>query len=160
MDIEALKQIGILDEQAEQILCMHNLALKSVEEQAEKSRSEFEHNLKFKTALEKQLASSKARNVQLVNSLLDYNALSLGDDGEIVGLAEQLEKIKKEADYMFYEETEKQPYAFTGSVGSFLRKDKDVKNPFAKESFNLTEQSKIFKEDKELAQTMIRQASI
>ncbi len=56
--------------------------------------------LKFDHALEGAITSSKAKNAKAVKALLDMNGLKMNGD-EIVGLSEQLEKIKKENDFLF-----------------------------------------------------------
>lgn len=58
--------------------------------------------LKFDHALEGALSGAKARNPKAVRALLQQDALKLNEaDGSILGLKEQLEKIKSEADYLF-----------------------------------------------------------
>ena len=75
---------------------------KAKAEAAEKSAAEQVAKLKFDTALTSALSSAKAKNAKAVQALLDANALKYNDaDGSIVGLSEQLEKIKAENDYLF-----------------------------------------------------------
>jgi predicted nucleic acid-binding Zn-ribbon protein len=58
--------------------------------------------LKFEHALESALTGAKARNAKAVKALLDAGALKLNEaDGSIIGLKEQLEKIKSENEYLF-----------------------------------------------------------
>lgn len=79
---------------------------KAKAEAAEKSAAEQVAKLKFDTALTGALASAKAKNPKAVQALLDHGALKYNDaDGSIVGLKEQLEKIKAENDYLFEDET-------------------------------------------------------
>ena len=74
-----------------------------------KSEAEKElETIKFNHAIEKTLAGAKAKNVKAVKALLDMKGLKRNND-EIVGLNEQLEKIKKENDYLFEGEGNKVP---------------------------------------------------
>jgi dsDNA-specific endonuclease/ATPase MutS2 len=57
--------------------------------------------LKFDHALDGALLGAKAKNLKAVKALLKIDDLKLSDDGSIVGLAEQLEKVKTENDYLF-----------------------------------------------------------
>lgn len=57
--------------------------------------------IKFDHALESALAGAKAKNVKAVSALLDPAGLKLNDDGSIIGLNEQLTKIKTENDFLF-----------------------------------------------------------
>jgi hypothetical protein len=58
--------------------------------------------LKFDHALDGALSGAKAKNPKAVKALLSSDALKYNEaDGSIVGLNEQLEKIKSENDYLF-----------------------------------------------------------
>lgn len=57
--------------------------------------------VKFDHALESALTGAKAKNVKAVQALLSMDALKLNDDGSILGLKEQLEKVQKENDFLF-----------------------------------------------------------
>jgi predicted nucleic acid-binding Zn-ribbon protein len=70
-------------------------------EQAQKEAAANLSALKFDHALESALSGAKSKNTKAVQALLDKNALKLNDDGSIIGLNEQLEKIKAENDYLF-----------------------------------------------------------
>jgi hypothetical protein len=61
--------------------------------------------LKFDHALDGALTGAKARNAKAVKALLQSDALKLQDDGSIMGLKEQLDKIKSDNDYLFESET-------------------------------------------------------
>jgi hypothetical protein len=62
--------------------------------------------LKFDHALEGALTGAKAKNAKAVKALLDANNLKLNDaDGSIIGLDDQLKKIKETNDYLFESET-------------------------------------------------------
>lgn len=75
---------------------------KTKAEQAKAESTEAIQKLKFDHALESALAQAKAKNPKAVKALLDPNGLKLNEaDGAVIGLAEQLEKIKTDNDYLF-----------------------------------------------------------
>lgn len=57
--------------------------------------------MRFDHALDGALSEAKAKNAKAVRALLSSDALKLQEDGTILGLKEQLDKIKSEADYLF-----------------------------------------------------------
>lgn len=58
--------------------------------------------LKFDHALNGALSGAKAKNAKAVKALLDMNGLKFNDaDGSVVGLDEQLKKVKETNDYLF-----------------------------------------------------------
>jgi predicted nucleic acid-binding Zn-ribbon protein len=75
---------------------------KAKAEEAQRQAQEQISALKFDTALNGALASAKAKNPKAVQALIDRAALKYNEaDGSIIGLKEQLEKVKSEADYLF-----------------------------------------------------------
>lgn len=74
-------------------------------EQAQKDAAAQVASLKFDYALEGALTGAKAKNSKAVRALLNAEGLKLNEaDGSIIGLKEQLEKIKSENDYLFESE--------------------------------------------------------
>jgi predicted nucleic acid-binding Zn-ribbon protein len=62
--------------------------------------------LKFDHALDGALTGAKARNAKAVKALLDMNNLKLNEtDGSIIGLDDQLKKVKETSDYLFESDT-------------------------------------------------------
>ena len=60
------------------------------------------NQLKFDHALDGALTGAKAKNAKAVKALLDTNLLKLNDaDGSIIGLDEQLKKVKESNDFLF-----------------------------------------------------------
>ena len=57
--------------------------------------------MKFDQTLKDALLTAKAKNPTAVRALLKVADLKIGDDGTIIGLSEQLEKVKTENDYLF-----------------------------------------------------------
>lgn len=84
-------------------------------EQAQKDAADQVSKLKFDHALDAALTGAKAKNSTAVKALLKSDDLKLSEDGSIVGLGEQLEKIKSENDYLF-ESDEKPPTIVTGGT--------------------------------------------
>jgi hypothetical protein len=74
---------------------------KAKAEQAEGEAAAKLSALKFDHALDGALSGAKARNATSVKALLSKELLKLQEDGTLSGLAEQLEKIKAENDYLF-----------------------------------------------------------
>ena len=86
MDVESIKAAA--DEYKEKY--------ENAKEEAEKELEK----IKFNHAIEKALAGAKAKNIKAVKALLDMEGLKLTDE-KILGLDEQLEKIKEENDFLF-----------------------------------------------------------
>jgi len=83
-------------------------------EEAQKNAEGQIKALKFDHALESALRAVKAKNPKAVRALLNADDLKLAEDGSIVGLNEQMEKIKSENDYLF-ESEEPEPKIVVGS---------------------------------------------
>lgn len=91
------------------------------------------NDLKFNHALDGALTGAKARNSKAVKALLDLDGLKITKDGEVVGLNEQIEKIKTENAYMFDSNADDTP-KFLSSVNA-LDTATSNSNPF---NFNFT----------------------
>ena len=104
-------------------------------------------------AVERALAKAKARNPKAVKALLDMEVVKL-DGEQVLGLEEQLKKLKESDAYLFGE---------TGKVGSGTNPpgagNPEV-NPWKKESWNLTQQGKILLEDPAKATRMKAEAGV
>lgn len=57
--------------------------------------------LKLDNALSKMLSTCGARDADIVCKLLDRSIIKLGDDGKLVGVSEQLEKLKADKSFLF-----------------------------------------------------------
>jgi len=73
-------------------------------------------NLKLQTAIDKALSGAKSKDPALVATLLDKSILKLDDKGDLTGLTEQLDKIRKDKAFLFESEETKQ--ADTGAFVS------------------------------------------
>lgn len=113
-------------------------------------------DMQFNYALEGALKGANVRNPKAVKALLNLENVKL--DGEnIIGLNEQIEALKKSDSYLFAEEQKPQ---FSGIKPIDGSKPPQGYNPWKKESFNLTEQGKIFKENPEQAKQLMTQAGV
>lgn len=96
----------------------------TVKNAKEEAQKEIE-KLKFDYALEKAMGAAKAKNTKAVMALLDMEGLKQNGD-EIVGLNEQIEKLKKENDFLF--DTEPTPPPFSASTNGEGLDTKDRKD--------------------------------
>ena len=104
-------------------------------------------------AIEKALAAAKARNAKAVKALLDMEKVKL-DGEQLLGLDDQLKAIKESDPYLFGE---------PGKVGSGTNPpgagNAEV-NPWKPETFNLTLQGQILREDPAKATRMKAEAGV
>ena len=104
-------------------------------------------------ALERALATAKAKNPKAVKALLDLEKVKLDGD-KLLGLDDQLKDLQKSDAYLFGE---------SGKVGSGTNPPgagTGEANPWKKESLNLTLQGKILKEDPAKATRMKAEAGV
>lgn len=107
--------------------------------------------MQFNHALEGALKGASVKNTKAVRALLNLENIKL--DGEnILGLSDQIDALKKSDAYLFE----------TTIVGGTPKDGKSSlgNNPWKKETFNLTEQGKIFKENPDEAKNLMAQAGI
>lgn len=110
--------------------------------------------LMFDFALDKALATAKAKNPKAVKALLDVEKLKLDGD-TIIGLKEQLDPITTSDAYLFdIEETDPAVKIVKGGGAPAG----GIKNPWLKEHYNLTEQGRLLKEDPQKAKAYMAQA--
>lgn len=57
--------------------------------------------LKLDNALSKTLSSCGARDADIVGKLLDRSIIKLDEDGKLIGVSEQLEKLKTDKSFLF-----------------------------------------------------------
>ena len=86
-----------------------SLTKQIAELQEENSRQQKAHMdemaaLRLDNALETALMSAKAKNTKAVRAMLDLDKIKLDDKGELSGLSEQLDVLRKSDGYMFDEE--------------------------------------------------------
>lgn len=117
-EVEGLKtQVGDRDKQLETLKASagDNADLKKqiedlqTENATAKANYESELNqLKIDFAVEKALTGAKAKNIKAVKALLELNDAKLDKDGNVKGLAEQIEKLTSGDDTKFLFEAQKQ----------------------------------------------------
>ncbi|WP_303060305.1 phage scaffolding protein [Veillonella magna] len=100
--------------------------------------------------------SGDAQDVDIVAGLINRQTIVLGDDGKLTGLQEQLETLKKEKAFLFKAKEEPKSAGYTPKGGA----GPATKNPFAKETFNLTEQGRLFRENPEQARQLAAEAGV
>jgi DNA repair exonuclease SbcCD ATPase subunit len=104
-------------------------------------------------AIDKALTAAKAKNAKAVKALLDMDKVKL-DGNQLLGLDDQLKAIKESDAYLFGE---------SGRVGSGTNPpgagNPEV-NPWKPETFNLTLQGQILREDPAKATRMKAEAGI
>jgi DNA repair exonuclease SbcCD ATPase subunit len=104
-------------------------------------------------AIEKALAAAKAKNAKAVKALLDMEKVKL-DGEQLLGLDDQLKELQKSDAYLFGD---------SGKVGGGTNPpgagDPEA-NPWKKDSWNLTQQGKILREDPAKATRMKAEAGI
>ena len=91
--------------------------------------------------------AGKVHDVDLVAGLFDKEKLIL-DDGKVSGLEDQLKRLQKEKAFLFKAEPKGAGYSPAGGKGG------SVANPFLKETWNMTEQGKMLRENPALAKEM------
>lgn len=123
-----------------------------IKQAREKEKAEFEQRLTaqtFEFALDTALRDYSARNNKAVRSLLDLESIKL-ENGQLVGLNEQIEKLQQTDDYLFSNTD-----VIKGNSPRGARKINEPtfngKNPYAADTFNLTEQYKLEETNPELA---------
>ena len=111
----------------------------------------------FDFALEKAITGEKARNPKAVKALLNTESIKLDGD-KLLGLDEQLKGLKESDGYLFGESDKlggRDPHVGDPENPTNYK----GKNPFMKESRNLTEQARLLKDEPELAKTLKVQAN-
>lgn len=123
-EVEGLKtQVGDRDKQLETLKASagDNADLKKqiedlqTENATAKATHESELNqLKIDFAVEKALTSAKAKNITAVKALLDLKDAKFDKEGNVKGLAEQIEKLTSDEGTKFLFEAQKQQQNFKG----------------------------------------------
>ena len=95
---------------------------------------------------------TNAQDVGIVAGLIDRSKVTIGEDGKLTGLDEQINALQKDKAFLF------KPNAGGGynpAGGS-----NPAKNPFAKDTFNMTEQGRLFRENPEQARALAAAAGV
>lgn len=147
--VELKKNAGDNEELKKQIRYLQDANKAAKTEYDEKMK-----DMRLSTAIQIAIAAD-AQDVGIVSGLFDKSKLILGDDGKVTGLDEQLTALKKDKPFLFKDGKPKgKGYEPNGGGGPL------DKNPFAKETFNLTEQGKILRENPEQARALAAAAGV
>lgn len=119
---------------------------KKAKKDFEKKYAELRMNNAIKLAIH-----GKVQDEDIVAGLIDKEKVVIAKDGSIAGLDEQITSLKESKAFLF--KTEGPGYKPTGGKPQ-------SKNPWAKDSFNLTEQGKIYKENPTLAKQMASEVGV
>ena len=96
-------------------------------------------DMKINNAIKLKLIST-AQDVDIVAGLIDKNKI-LVSDGSIAGLDEQIKTLKASKPFLFKEEGKSPQYKPNGGTGG------NDKNPFKKETLNMTEAGRLLREN-------------
>lgn len=147
--LETLKKsTGDLDALKNQIKSLQD-ANKKAQEEADAKMKELRINDAIKLAI-----VDKAQDVDIVSGLFDKSKLILGEDGKITGLDEQLKELQKSKAFLFKQAGPNPQYRPNGGNGT------PSANPFAKDTFNLTEQGRLLRENPEQAKALAQAAGV
>ncbi|EGT5043684.1 hypothetical protein DAF96_11055 [Clostridioides difficile] len=113
-------------------------------------------NMTIDYAINSKLSGVNEKYRKLLCKEFDTSKMEVKDTGEIIGLDEQFKDISETYKEWFESPTPSN----TGSPGNFPRKSNVVNNPFIKETFNLTEQGILLKENPDKAKEFAAQAGI
>ena len=93
-------------EQAENIKAMQRTIdeLKKAQQTSEQAHADEISRIKLENFVDMALMSAKVRNAKALKALLDMSKVTLGDDGKLSGLDEQLETLRKSDEYLFASE--------------------------------------------------------
>lgn len=108
--------------------------------------------MKLDFAIERALTTAKAKNIKAVKALIDLEKVKLDGD-KLLGLDDQLKEIQKSDPYLF---GETQIGGGTNPPGA----GSPEVNPWKKETWNLTMQGKILREDPAKATRMKAEAGV
>lgn len=97
---------------------------KAKAEQAEQDAAKQIATLKFDHALDQALTGAKARSPKAVRALLEMENLKLNEvDGSIVGLEDQLKKVREANDFLFESDEDPAPRVVAGAKGQTVTND-------------------------------------
>lgn len=143
--IESLKKVDAEALQAE---------ITKLQEENKEATKKYQSDLKdikLTNAIKLAIAG-KVHDEDMAASLFDKSKLVLTDEGKVAGLDEQLEVIKKDKGFLF--KTDKVDTHYDPNSGGAPTGI----NPFAKETYNLTQQGKLLKENPALAKELMAAA--
>lgn len=132
--------------------------IKQLQEDNKSAKTKYEtdlKNLRIDSAVKLKL-SGTAQDVDIVAGLIDKTKLIVSDDGTVAGLDEQINPLKTSKPFLFKDVKLQKNKNYEPAGGNGENKV----NPFKKETFSLTEQGKLFKENPALAKSLAQEAGI
>ncbi|UQW98176.1 phage scaffolding protein [Rummeliibacillus sp. G93] len=124
--------------------------IQTLQEQNQTTVADYEEKLKqkdFDFTLSEALRNAKAKNPKAVKALLDVEGIK--QDGQtLLGLEDQLKALKESDAYLFESDSLKGKTPPAG--GQHLPGGYNKPNPFAKDTFNLTEQGILLRDNPDL----------
>ena len=125
---------------------------KANKEDAKKHADEMKE-LRLTNAI-KLAVAGKVHDEDMAAALFDRSKLILSEDGKVAGLEEQLKSIREAKGFLFKPTASVQGYDPAGGGGG------GTVNPFAKDTFNLTEQGRLLRENPAQAREMAAAAGV
>ena len=125
---------------------------KANKEDAKKHADEMKE-LRLTNAI-KLAVAGKVHDEDMAAALFDRSKLVLSEDGKVAGLEEQLKTIRETKGFLFKAPGPGQGYDPAGGGGG------GTVNPFAKDTFNLTEQGRLLRENPAQAREMAAVAGV
>ncbi len=125
---------------------------KANKEDAKKHADELKE-LRLTNAI-KLAVAGKVHDEDMAAALFDRSKLVLTEDGKVAGLEEQLKAIREAKGFLFKNPGSGQGYDPAGGGGG------RTVNPFAKDTFNLTEQGRLLRENPAQAREMAAAAGV
>lgn len=125
---------------------------KANKEDAKKHADEL-RELRLTNAI-KLAVAGKVHDEDMVAALFDRTKLILSEEGKVAGLEEQLKSIKETKGFLFKAPGSGQGYDPAGGGGG------GTANPFAKDTFNLTEQGRLLRENPAQARELAAAAGV
>lgn len=118
--------------------------------------------LKIDSAVNALLSKAKSKNHTATKSLMNdfLKTAELTEDGSVKGLDEQIKALAENKDTKFLFEVEETTNEGTGHSSDGSNLSAQSQNPFAKETFNMTEQGKLLREKPEKAKQLAQAAGV
>ena len=145
--IEELKKSNSDNEELQKKIKEHEDTIKNLQSAAENTKKEY--------ALKDELKKLGVTDVDyLIYKHGGLEKFNFDKEGKAIGLEETIKGYKESIPHIFKTSTTVTNYIPANGTGSSL------KNPFAKESFNLTEQGRLLKENPEQAKELAQMAGV
>ncbi len=100
MNIETLTNLGLSEEASASLLAEIETALNEEYERGLSEGQALLDEFKFNQAIAEALLETDAKNPEILKALIDFSAIT-SENGEIIGLSEQLEAIRQENPFLF-----------------------------------------------------------